>query len=331
MNAATTDPRTEDVRAYIAAVRAWLADLPADDVEELTFGMEADLAERAAEGEVPLGDLLGEPEEYAAELRSAAGLPPRSATVEEPSSPGWATEVTAAVRVAAADALARWPWLRDLRPVWWVTRGVVAGWAVAMVLGTGHSVLLPAVGAVLSFLLGQNMAGGRAARVLVVAVTAGNVLAVLLLVPAVSWYLDGRVGDGGSVSESYTPPGLSLDGSGLTNLYVYDGQGNRVEGARVLTPDGRGVYVDPRTIADRGEVPLRADGTVDVANDVFPLVIGQRDPWEDPGYGWSPPLTLAPLPGATSSPSPSPSPAPSASIPSSPTPSPTPTATPSVG
>src|SRR6187431_418045 len=69
--------QVEDVRAYVRAVRAWLGDLPADEVEDLTAGMEADLAERAAESGGPLGGLLGQPEAYAAELRSAAGLPAR--------------------------------------------------------------------------------------------------------------------------------------------------------------------------------------------------------------------------------------------------------------
>ena len=69
--------QVDDVQAYVRAVRAWLGDLPADEVEDLTAGMEADLAERAAESGGPLGGLLGEPEAYAAELRSAAGLPPR--------------------------------------------------------------------------------------------------------------------------------------------------------------------------------------------------------------------------------------------------------------
>ncbi len=86
----------EDVRASVWAVRAWLADLPADEVEDLTAGMEADLAERAAEsGGGTLGALLGEPEAYAAELRSAAGLPPRAVTV-------------------VADAVAREPWTARL-------------------------------------------------------------------------------------------------------------------------------------------------------------------------------------------------------------------------
>ena len=74
-----TVPDAGDVHAYVTAVRGWLGDLPPDEVEDLTGGMEADLSERAAESGERLGGLLGEPQAYAAELRSAAGLPPRAA------------------------------------------------------------------------------------------------------------------------------------------------------------------------------------------------------------------------------------------------------------
>lgn len=318
--------RSEDVRAYIGTVRAWLADLPAEDVDDLTLGMEADLSERAAEGDVRLGDLLGEPEVYAAELRAAAGLPPRSAQVATASS-ARAGSVVVSLRQAGDRLLGRFPWLVDLRPVWWVARGVVAGWAVAMVLGTGHSVLLPAVAAALSFVLGRWTAKEPVARGVAAAVVAGNVLAALLFLPAAVWYLDGRIGDSGSSIDSYSPPaGLRLDGDQVQNLYVYDAQGNRVEGARVFADDGQAVVVDP-TMSDWGPdgLPYRADGTVDVATDVFPLVVGDRDPWADPQTGWTPPLTLPPLPvvpspGAVATPTPSSS--------ASPTSAPSPSMTP---
>jgi hypothetical protein len=45
------------VDAFAAEVRLALADLPADEVEALTDGLEADLAERVAER----GDELGDP------------------------------------------------------------------------------------------------------------------------------------------------------------------------------------------------------------------------------------------------------------------------------
>lgn len=55
MNASMNDtergagPVASEVRDYVARVRAALADLPAEDVDEFTTGMEADLAERLAE------------------------------------------------------------------------------------------------------------------------------------------------------------------------------------------------------------------------------------------------------------------------------------------
>ena len=84
------------------------------------------------------GASLGEPEAYAAELRSAAGLPPRVDVVAAPDAvrrEPWTDRL-------ARDAhglVERHPWLRELRPTWWLARGAVAGWVVAAVLGTGRS------------------------------------------------------------------------------------------------------------------------------------------------------------------------------------------------
>jgi len=69
----------DDVAAYVREVRSELVDLPAEDVDDLTAGMEADLSELAAEAGGDLFARLGSPSRYAAELRSAAGMPERSA------------------------------------------------------------------------------------------------------------------------------------------------------------------------------------------------------------------------------------------------------------
>src|ERR1700709_2176140 len=75
---------------FARAVRAALADLPADEVDDLTDGLEADLAERAADEESPD---FGDPTDYANELRSAAGLPAsthhRPTTLEGVMSGAW--------------------------------------------------------------------------------------------------------------------------------------------------------------------------------------------------------------------------------------------------
>ena len=119
--------QVEDVRAYVPAVRAWLADLPADEVEELTAGMEADLAERAAESGGPLGGLLGQPEAYAAELRSAAGLPAARRRGGAGCRAARAVDRPPGARARTSS----WPGIRGCascdRPGGW-PRGAVAGW-----------------------------------------------------------------------------------------------------------------------------------------------------------------------------------------------------------
>jgi hypothetical protein len=68
--------------AYVDAVRSALADLPADDLAEIVDDVRDHVEQVAAErGEDPspaqLEERLGTPAAYAAELRSAAGYPPR--------------------------------------------------------------------------------------------------------------------------------------------------------------------------------------------------------------------------------------------------------------
>lgn len=278
-----------------------------------------DLAERAAESGGPLGGQLGEPEAYAAELRSAAGLPPRvdvvlpDAVRREP----WTDRV---VR-DAHDLVARHPWLRELRPTWWLARGALAGWLVTPVLGTGRIVLLPLVGAALSMWLGLVLRRreplGTGVRV---ALAGANALAVVLLLAMLASFTSEPPADPEEIFDSPKWSGVSLGGELLPNLYVYDAAGHRVEGARIFDPMGIPLFVDPRTLPlSDPDLPLRADnGHPDVATDVFPLRWGGRDPWRDPGLGWTPPQTLPSLAGAAGAPTPS------ASASSSPSPSSTP-------
>ena len=65
-----------EIVTFAEGVRAALADLPAEEVDDLTEGLEADLAESLAED---LRRTLPDPVAYAAELRLAAGLPGRAA------------------------------------------------------------------------------------------------------------------------------------------------------------------------------------------------------------------------------------------------------------
>src|SRR5690554_6615777 len=155
----TTPVLSEHIAAYATQVRAHLADLEPDVVEDLTDGLEADLTEALADAapaglsgtDVPDGaapterdeltSRFGTPAEYAGELRSAAGLPAAGPGRRE-----WRTRVS--LRNALLDVLAplpenlqRWaatPWgvqvagfFRSLAPVWWVLRA----WVLASYFG----------------------------------------------------------------------------------------------------------------------------------------------------------------------------------------------------
>jgi hypothetical protein len=134
---------------FARAVRAALADLSADEVDELTDGLEADLAERAADQDSPeFGDAIT----YANELRSAAGLPYRrrssglKRTVD--SVKAWQRKAASPVRsnIVGGGIL---DFLASLRPVWWIYRG----WAIFLwsefALRTGiHAVPVTALAAI---------------------------------------------------------------------------------------------------------------------------------------------------------------------------------------
>ncbi|WP_377644454.1 hypothetical protein [Oryzobacter terrae] len=316
-----------DVLDYVGAVRAWLGDLPQEEVDDLTAGMQADLAERAAESGARLGDLLGEPEAYASELRAAAGLPPRAegSRYGVGTRRGVVAEVAVALRAAGARTLTRSPWLRDLRPVWWVARGVALGGVVAAMLGGGRFLLM-VLGASLSFWAGRVIAAREVRSGPGTFLAVVNVVAALALVPVAVWVLDSRTEVVGSaVSDS----GVWVNGGSVSNLYVYDAAGQRVPGARVFDQFGQPVSLDPSVVTvvtgPDGEATAWPPDTVTLS--VFPVRGSGSDAWSGEPESWVPPLSISPLPEQVApSPSPSPSEAPSsgASGPPSPSASPTP-------
>ena len=169
---------TDAVADYARAVRAHLADLGPELVDDLPDGLEADLAEAIVDGDgtlpvataapttfvtfpeqVPdsvappsttdLTARFGTPSAYAAELRAAAGLAP-SADAASPA-PFWAAATTSgkdlARRGAAPLTRARWwPGVREflvaLRPLWWVLRGWLAGALVLAILTGGDGQII---------------------------------------------------------------------------------------------------------------------------------------------------------------------------------------------
>ncbi len=118
----TTVP--SEVSRYLDAVRALLADLPADEREELLADLAVHLQEVSAETDEPLELTLGPPAAFAAELLASSG----QAYVLSGRGWGWLSGLGPARRAwerVQASAATRWvrALLPELRPGWWVLRG----------------------------------------------------------------------------------------------------------------------------------------------------------------------------------------------------------------
>lgn len=170
----TTAVLINHVAAYAAAVRRHLGDLSPEQVEDLTDGLEADLAEalddpaRPVTGEIPVatgatvdsapssGDApteklpvagsaatsvldltarFGTPEAYAEELRSAAGLPPAlPAGSHRRRVPFARTRARSDALVAGIVSHRRWPAVRDFLVSLRPVWWVARGWALFFVV-----------------------------------------------------------------------------------------------------------------------------------------------------------------------------------------------------
>lgn len=224
------------VADFATAVRHSLSDLDAEVLSELTDGLEADLADKLADGAE-----LGDPAAYAAELRAAAGLEaPRRTTVSDN------------VRANLADVRKRLAPLREhavvaevlgffvaLRPVWWLVRGLAlfsifnevsavprnpAGWALligALVLSVqwGRGRWLP----------------WRWSRGAVVAL---SVVAILML-PALLTNTGSRLTFQDTFNpDDYIPTGLNVGGEPVVNIFAYGADGEPLDDVRLFDQDG---------------------------------------------------------------------------------------------
>ncbi|MGW6131929.1 HAAS signaling domain-containing protein [Cellulomonas sp. NPDC055163] len=274
----STGTHAADVAGYAAAVRRHLAGLSAEQVEDLTDGLEADLADAVADhdargagaGEHDLVARFGDPRAYAAELRTSAGLP-------EPGAPAGAVSQALArpARFAreqadrALAALRPQPWwgpfeelARSMLPLAWfarawvlyqVLRGVLTGSELVwMPRSFGGWVALAAL-TVVSVQWGRGLwQPGGAGRWVRGAATVVAALAVLPVVGTVSADTE-RVH---VVYETQTLPGATVpqdgvvvDGVPVSNLFVYDAQGNPLRDVQVYDDRGRAV----RTTFDDGQ------------------------------------------------------------------------------
>jgi len=276
-----------EVSAYVGLVRLYLRDLAPEDLEDLTGGLEADIAELAAESEEPLIKRLGEPSAYAAELRSAAGLPPAVPAAEPQQT--WLSHTRGLWRARWDTARSDHPWLEHLRPLWWVLRGAVVAFAIFGVLGVGSRAPLWLLGAALSFWVGlhQDRWDGWRSRLVLLA----NIATAVLVLPFLAMATAGP-GYAESYVEVPPPHGVWVNGEEATSFYVYDGQGARVDGARVFTDLGSVLTGDPWRHYD-GVGPEPTTDSVSV----FPMEEGVFEGWDGAprlGEWWVPPVAIPP-------------------------------------
>jgi hypothetical protein len=283
----------DKVAGYAAEVRRHLADLGPEVVDELTEGLEADLAEELAErtavgqGPAPeaageggenervldLSTVFGPAPEYAAELRAAAGLAP--AAVFGPPRRSLRTGMVRLGRTwrgrgeEVLDEIRRLPggrWALEsvvlLRPAWWLVRGWV--WYVPVstfwfdlrdqwVPRSGIAFLWLLVTVLVSIAWGRgDLHGRRPVRVaLTVLSAAAAVAAVPFLANAATqthWrertvYLDVPAGP---QAQAKPVDGVIVGGMYVSNLYVYDAEGNPLSDVQIVDDRGRPV----RTITD---------------------------------------------------------------------------------
>jgi hypothetical protein len=222
---------------YLAAVRAALADLPEEEREDLLTDVRASLVEAAAESGGNLAARVGPPEEFAAELRAAAGLhaPPRRER---------------RFQVVARRLLGD-PQLRRLVPIWWVARAYVAVGAIALLLGASWSIkytVVPHVGNGLGGLL--TVLGAIVLSVWLGLRTRPRLLVELVLVAAavpVLVHLSHPAAPRPEVVYYFaTPsaylPGLSYNGAPIDNIYPYSRDGHLLHD--VLLYNGAGTPLD---------------------------------------------------------------------------------------
>ena len=263
----TTAGSSEQIEAYLAAVRASLSDLAEEERADLLAEVEASLIESAGEIESPFA-ALGPPEAFAAELRASAGLGEPTAFDAPPPS------ALAAARVFVAD-LGRRPWVakalpaaRELAPIWWVARGYLVVVAVVVATGTwwsdtrpwlpdistpstGGLVILVAIAASIAF----GMLRRRHASSLALLAIAIDLVALVAVVPAVQHVLKAPASPAVAAAVAQPTPvpasGLVYDGRAVLNVYPYSREGRLLHDVQLYDDLGRPL------VASVGDVPPR--------------------------------------------------------------------------
>lgn len=248
--------RSSEAQDFLDRVGAELSDLPVDDRTDLLEELGAHLDDLESEDDTPLERRLGTPQEYAAELRASAGLPPTGASRRRAGVMRKTWRELRGHQVTSAVL----GFLTVLRPLWWVVRAWVLVALVAMFPGqttatwSGVLLVVPRISdgsvglLVLMLTIIASVQLGRRGRQQHSAVRRAvlllNVVAALALAPAVAslshasqsasfgqelYFYDVRVPSEGVFSA----------GEQVWNIYPYDSAGRLLHDVRLYDQAGR--------------------------------------------------------------------------------------------
>lgn len=262
----TTPTTTREADAYLAEVRDHLDDLREEERAELLQDLAqhlADVSTDESNSDTDFRELLGSPAAYAAELRSAAGLPPREPTViATDTAPGFSERLMPFWNHRWVAATRRF--LDELAPAWWVVRGYLVAVLPFWIDAFGSSaddfpipryggfpqlgVLLILASVAASVLLGRWGRKGRPQFRRMAALLALNALVLLAAANTYSnlrtQYLvisQGSLNQVSQLSQQVGSLSTSLETpyGTVTNIYPYDAQGNPLENVLLYDQDGR--------------------------------------------------------------------------------------------
>ena len=237
-----------NIQAFAEAVRAELADLPKREILELTDGLEADLAEKLAEEGVDFADISAA--EYAAELREAAGVTPKTQRRKAFSSKALIQNIEDGFRKTAFGT-AILEFGISVRPVWWVLRAFVAWFVFAGVFYsfTAGAILLP-IFIFLSIQWGRNKwFTGKFFTAMLLPL---NILALTLLLPAQGMSLVKLNNYANAEEMLRTMPGidgLRYNGEVISELKAFDAEGQEVIAPTFVDQGGNSIDLPATQVA----------------------------------------------------------------------------------
>ena len=150
----TTTQTNPMVEEYLARCSVLLWDLSPHLQNQLREDIRQIVGEIAMELDGTPDDLVGPPLRFVSELRRAAGLPPIPTDQPNPPQPparesesAWLIVGSVLLQLVRDLRAAAWPWtkelLSDLRPAWWVARGVGLAFLLGGITGWYSQGLLP--------------------------------------------------------------------------------------------------------------------------------------------------------------------------------------------